>query len=104
MSRTTQASGLGGGPIAVRPPALVEAAQGVRAAARVADQSAAELARSLAAAGAFGAAQGSFAGMGRSWLDELRLLVREAGELSVRVEAAAADYVRTDATAGGAAP
>ena len=88
----------------VRPPALVEAAAGVRAAVRAVDESAASLARSLGAVGVFGAAQGSFAGMGRGWLDELGLIARQVGELSVSVESAAADYLRTDAATVAGAP
>jgi hypothetical protein len=95
--------GPAGGPIAVRPPALVEAAEGVRAAVRVVDESAVSLAESLTAVAVFGSAQGSFAGMGRAWLDELRLLVHQVGALSASVEAAAADYLRTDAAAAAAA-
>ncbi len=88
----------------VRPPALVEAAAGVRAAVRVVDESVASLAGSLDAVGLFGAAQGSFAGMGRAWLDELGLLARQVAELSVSVESAAADYLRTDAATAAGAP
>jgi uncharacterized protein YukE len=104
LTRASVPSELASGPIAVRPPALVEAAQGVRAAARVADESAAQLERALAMAAVFGSAQVAFAGMSRSWLAELRVLVRAAGELSTSVEAAAADYVRADVRAAGGVP
>lgn len=88
----------------MRPPALVEAAAGVRAAVRAVDESVESLARSLGAVDVFGAAQGSFAAMGRGWLDELGLLARQVGELSVSVESAAADYLRTDAATVAGAP
>ncbi len=101
MSRPTSAREQAGGRIAVRPPALVEAAQGVREAARSAQDAAAALGRSVGSAAAFGGAEQSFASMGRAWIADLGLLVREVAELATRVESAAVDYVRTDVAAGG---
>src|SRR5207248_1065384 len=101
VTRPTTAPELTGGRIAVRPPALVEAAQGVRQAARSAQEAVDSLRRSVATASAFGPAQASFEAMGRSWLDELGLLLCDAAVLATRVESAAVDYVRTDLVAGG---
>ena len=95
---------IAGGRILVRPPALVEAAQGVLAGARCAQESADAFAASLTSAVAFGAARGSYTAVGRAWLEELRLVVHDAAALAARLEAAAGDYVRTDVLAGGGAP
>jgi uncharacterized protein YukE len=90
------------GQVRVRPPALVEAAAGVRAAARVVEDTAAALTSSRAGCLAFGAAQAGYAGWAGAWAEELALLVREAAHLATCVEAAALDYLRTDAAAAGA--
>jgi len=90
------------GQVCVRPPALVEAAAGVRAAARVVEQAAAALTSSRAGCLAFGAAHAGYGAWAGAWADELALLVHEAAHLSTCVEAAALDYLRTDAAAAGA--
>ena len=85
----------------VRPPALVEAAAGVRAAARVVEECAAVVERSIAGCVVFGDAQAAYASWSAAWAGELGLLARETARLSSCVEAAAADYVRTDSLAAG---
>jgi len=85
----------------VRPPALVEAAAGVQAAARFVAESAAGLSCSLAASAAFGAAQESYVAWARAWSDQLDLLVRQTSGLSGAIEATVVDYLRTDAVAAG---
>lgn len=86
----------------VRPAALVEAAAGVRAAARVVEECAAAVQRSIGGCVVFGEAQGDYASWAASWAGELGLLARETAQLSSCVEAAAVDYLRTDARAAGA--
>jgi uncharacterized protein YukE len=90
--------------VEVRPPALVEAAAGVRSAAASAGRLRAELARRRGRDLAFGAAAHSFAGFVVAWEDELDRLGRVAGEIAMAVESAAADYLLTDARAAGAGP
>ncbi|MGZ6341268.1 MAG: hypothetical protein ACXWMX_05410, partial [Candidatus Limnocylindrales bacterium] len=85
-------------------PALVEAAAGVRSAAASAGQLRAELARHRGHDVAFGSSAHAFAGFVVAWEDELDRLGRAAGEIALAVEAAAADYLLTDARAAGAGP
>jgi hypothetical protein len=92
----------GSGEVLVRPPALVEAAAGVRAAARVVEDCAAALRRSVAGCVVFGDAEAAYAAWAASWADELGLLARETAQLSSCVETAALDYLRTDVRAAGA--
>ena len=89
------------GAVWVRPPALVEAAAGVRATARFVARCAAEIATSAPCSPAFGDAQHAYAEWAHAWRDQLDLLVRRTTELSSAVEATAADYLRTDAVAAG---
>ena len=90
------------GAVWVRPPALVEAAAGVRASARVVEECATAVSRSLAGCVAFGGAQAAYGSWAGAWAAELALLARETARLSDCVEATAVDYVRTDAAAAGA--
>jgi uncharacterized protein YukE len=86
----------------VRPPALVEAAAGVRAAARVVEECAAAVQHSVGGCAVFGDAQSAYASWVAAWAAELGQLARETAWLSACVEAAATDYLRTDARAAGA--
>jgi hypothetical protein len=90
------------GAVWVRPPALVEAAAGVRAAARVVEECSTSLSRSLGGCLAFGDAQVAYRSWAGAWAGELALLARETAQLSDCVEATAVDYLRTDARAAGA--
>lgn len=90
------------GEVWVRPPALLEAAAGARATARFVSHSAVELGGTLASSRSFGAAERAYVAWAQAWRGELELLLRQAGELGAAVEAAAADYLRTDAVAVGA--
>jgi hypothetical protein len=89
------------GEVCVRPPALVEAAAGVRAAARVVEECATAVRRSVSGCVVFGDAHAAYASWAAAWAGELALLAAETARLSSSVEAAAADYVRTDALAAG---
>jgi hypothetical protein len=91
----------GSGRVLVRPPALIEAAAGVRAAARVVEQCATALAHTVGGCVVFGDAQEAYRTWAAAWAGELTLLARETALLSTRVEATAADYLRTDARAMG---
>ena len=89
------------GAVWVRLPALVEAAAGVRASARVVEECATAVSRSLAGCVAFGGAQAASV-VGRSLGGRARAARPRRPRLSDCVEATAVDYLRTDAAAAGA--
>ena len=74
----------------------------MRAAARVVEECATTLSRTLGGCVAFGGAQAAYGSWAGAWAAELALLARETAQLSDCVEATAVDYLRTDAAAAGA--